>query len=434
MANTPDLASCLAAENASSEMQPLNPFYSLRYHFGMLLGVDDFETEQAYHRAKMRLHNAWLHRAGAVWGLGVAVETERSEILVTPGLALDGQGRELHLEAEACLNVGAWFQEHEDDVTLNEDGSFDAHVVIRFKACLTRQVPALLEPCVGSGNGTAYSRVFETVELLLVPGLAPAPTPPYHRLRLLFGLDAPQQEDGTTTPDDQAVLDAIQTIQSLPVAEQTAAWLAAFHRFAALDEIALKPAQSDDGARTLLFPGRDDEAVVLANIAGLPLKKSGANWTLSGGTVDVSVRTSHVATTTIQDLLCGVRGGAIALPRDVGPRVDAATLTVNDTEIILPMDQPLLAASVTPTAFAVTVFDDTNGWENFAVTPSLDAATNVITLKLDAPPLVMGLTRIIARGTGAEPILGQNHLPLSGATTDVAVPQGADFVWMKVRN
>ena len=238
MANTPDLATCLAAENANAEMQPLNPFYSLRYHFGMLLGVDDFETEQAYHRAKMRLHNAWLHRAGAVWGLGVAVDTTRGEIVVTPGLALDGQGRELHLEAEACLNVGAWFEQHEDDVTLNPDGSFDAHVVIRFAACLTRQVPALLEPCVGSGNGTAYSRVFETVELLLVPGLAPTPVPPYHRLRLLFGLDAPQQEEGTVTLEDQAVLDAIQAIQALPVADQTAAWLAAFQRFAALDEIA----------------------------------------------------------------------------------------------------------------------------------------------------------------------------------------------------
>jgi hypothetical protein len=430
MANTPDLASCLA----ESEMQPLNPFYSLRYHFGMLLGVDDFETEQAYHRAKMRLHNAWLHRAGAVWGLGVAVDTTRGEILVTPGLALDAQGRELHLEADACLNVGAWFEQHEDDVTLNEDGSFDAHIVIRFAACLTRQVPALLEPCVGSGNGTAYSRVFETVELLLLPGLAPAPVPPYHRLRLLFGLDAPQQEEGATTPDDQAVLDAMQAIRALPVAEQTAAWLTAFHRFAALDEIALKPAQSEDGARTLLFPGRDDEAVVLANIAGLKLTKSGANWTLGGGAVDVSVRPSHVATTTMQDLLCGVRGGAIASPGDVGPRVDAAAVTISDTEIILKADQPILAPSVTTTAFAVTVFDDTTGWQNVAVTPTLNAATNEITLKLDAPPLVTGLTRIIARGTGAEPILGQNKLPLSGTTTDVAVPQGADFVWMKVRN
>jgi len=433
MANTPDLASCLAAENASGEMQPLNPFYSLRYHFGMLLGVDDFETEQAYHRAKMRLHNAWLHGAGVIWGLDVQTDTARGEIVVTPGLALDGNGRELHLEADACLNVGEWFAQHEKEVTLNPDGSFDAHVVIRFKACLTRQVPALLEPCVGAGNGTAYSRVLETVELHLLPGLAPTPEPPYHRLRLLFGLDEPQQEDGAITPEDQAVLDTIQTIHALPAVQQPAAWLQAFHRFAALDEIALAPATSEDGARTLLFPGREDEAVVLADVAGLLLKKTGSDWTLSGGAVDVSVRPSHVATTTIQDLLCGLRG-ANALPAARGPRVDTAAVTVSDTEILLPLDQPLLAASVTSTAFAVTVFDATSGWKSFAVTPSLNATMNEVALKIDAPPLSKGLTRILARGTGAEPILGQNNLPLSGATSDAAMPQGADFVWMKERN
>lgn len=430
MANTPDLASCLA----ESEMQPLNPFYSLRYHFGMLLGVDDFETEQAYHRAKMRLHNAWLHRAGVVWGLDVGVDTTRLEVIVTPGLAIDGQGRELHLEADACLNVGAWFEKHEDDVTLNEDGSFDAHVMIRFKACLTRQVPALMEPCDGSGNGTAYSRVYETVELLMLPGLAPTTAPQYHRLRLLFGLDAPQEKDGAITPEDQAVLDAINAIHALPADEQRAAWLAAFHRFVALDEIALKPAQSEDGARTLLFPALDDEAVVLANITGLMLKKAGANRTLSGGAVDVAVRPAHVATTTIQDLLCGMLGNVNNALSEAGPRVDVANVTVSDTEIVLPMDQPLLAASVTADAVAVRVFDNAGGWKSFSVTPSVDATAKQITIKIDAPPLAKGLTRILAFGTGAEPILGQNKLPLSGATTNAPVSQGADFVWMKERN
>ena len=61
MADTPDTTSCTAV----AEDGALNPFYSLNYHFGMLLGVDDFATEQAHHAGKMRLHNAWLHRSGA---------------------------------------------------------------------------------------------------------------------------------------------------------------------------------------------------------------------------------------------------------------------------------------------------------------------------------------------------------------------------------
>src|SRR5258708_5274147 len=115
MANTPDMASCLAQSGDGGELLPLSPFYALYYHFGMLLGVDDFETEQAYHRAKMRLHNAWLHRAGVVWGFDVRQDLTRGELRVLPGLALDAAGHELHLEGDACVNVGQWFEAHKKD-------------------------------------------------------------------------------------------------------------------------------------------------------------------------------------------------------------------------------------------------------------------------------------------------------------------------------
>jgi hypothetical protein len=162
MANTPDMTPCSSAESSNGLSAP---FYSLRYHFGMLLGVSDFETDQSYHRGKMWLHNSWLHREGVVWGFDVQLDTDHGEIRVKPGLALDAAGRELHLKQDACLNAAAWFEAHREDAgfEFTEDDTsitFDAHVVIRFKTCLTRQVPALSEPCEGGGTGTAYSRVF----------------------------------------------------------------------------------------------------------------------------------------------------------------------------------------------------------------------------------------------------------------------------------
>ena len=56
-----------------NEMLPVDPFRSLYVHFGMLLGVDDFQTLDAYHRGKMWCHSAWLHGQGVIWGLQVAL-------------------------------------------------------------------------------------------------------------------------------------------------------------------------------------------------------------------------------------------------------------------------------------------------------------------------------------------------------------------------
>ncbi len=424
MANTPDLGTCLATDDGLSELLPLSPFKALHYHFGMLLGVDDFETEQAYHRAKMRLHNAWLHREGVVWGFGVKLDTDHGEIRVTPGLALDAAGHELHLEGEACLNLGEWFDKHQQDpgftvTTTNGNTAFNAHVVIRFKACLTRQVPALMEPCDNAGTGTAYSRVCETVEILLLPNQAPARVYPYHRLRLMFGLDEPRLKENSTdsTPEDQAVLDEVKNIQALPAAQQPAAWLAAFHRFAALDEIDLRPAISEDGARILFFPGRDDDPVVLADITGIMLTRQNNGWVVSGGAVDTSVRPSHVATTTIQDLLYRpILAASETGAEDIGPRVvPGSVLLLTSTAIEFRVDRELHDASVKPAAFCVTWFDPATGWHKANIRTASYGGGETLTVNLELKSPVHGRVRLIVYGTGPEPLLGLNLVPFAGA-------------------
>src|SRR4051794_1224308 len=187
MPTTPDMTACPDVTAGRDD----SPFLALYYQFGMLLGVDDFLIEQQYHSGKMRLHNAWLHRAGVVHGYDVQLDLQHGEIRVTAGLALDAAGNELHLEADACVNVAEWYAKHKSDADFAEiaPGVFDAHVEISFKACLTRQIPALIDPCDGATAGTAYSRIFETVEIRLLPGKAKPPPLPYHRLRVLLGLE-----------------------------------------------------------------------------------------------------------------------------------------------------------------------------------------------------------------------------------------------------
>jgi hypothetical protein len=438
VANTPDVTEpTLTVGPITDDLQPMNPFLALRYQFGMLLGVDDFETAQAYARGKMRLHNAWLHGAGVVWGFGVSAPpvsatdaTLRGEIQVDPGLALDGHGRELHLDAAACVNVGAWYDKHKDDegfvhaATDTGGVSFAAHIELRFRACLTRPVPAMTEPCDGGSNGTAFSRAFETVEVKLVPGPAPARTNPYHRLRLLFGVEG--LTGATATPAEQGVLDELSAIAGAAAADRGAAFLAAFRRCAALDVIDLAPGKSADGTRTLLFPGAEDAPVVLADLTGVTLDPvAGGGWTLRAVTIDPTVRPAHVATATIEELNC-CAGAATGVD---GPWIDADSVQVDDGVVTLKATRPLAAASVAPAAFAFVRFDQTAGWSALTIEKATLDATDKLTVKLAFTPATppTGLLRLIVRGTGTAPVLGDDLIPL-GARAGAS--DGKDFVHM----
>ena len=344
-------------ECSSTPLSPANPFYALHFHFGMLLGGEDFETEQAYHRGKTRLHNAWLHGSGVVWGYGVSADTGSGELRVDRGLALDPAGHELYLDARSCLSLAAWFEQHRDDedFELVDDADnvkrFDAHVVARFRPCLTREVPALSEPCEDATTDTAFSRVAETVELLLIPGLPPTrPVAAYHRVRLFLGIDQPDlDENGAVVERDRAVIDAHGEIAAMPLPEQPAACLDAFRRFAALDSIDLGPGPGEEASR--LFPSDGNETVLLAQLTGITLELRDAAWVVTGvTTVDPTVRTTLLPTSAIQALLSRPAG---APPIDAGgPRVSWVEVIADDT-VVLTLDRALLPGSVTPDAFDV---------------------------------------------------------------------------------
>jgi hypothetical protein len=482
---------CGPGGGGATALLPVSPFYAPRYHFGMLLGVDDFEAEQGYHRGKLRLHNAWLHGAGVVWGLGVEVGARDGRVTVYPGLALDAAGRELYLDADACVSLSAWYDAHRDDpdvraaVQTGRDGvsvSLDLHVVARFRACASRPVPSIAEPCDAGGatDGIAFSRAQETVELLLRPRLVP-PRPrqgnPYHRLRLLFSLDEPVlpiDEKKRKPDDDDIVVKARNDILALPPDQQPFAYLEALRRFAADDEIDLAPAKlAGDGVS--LFPADDDCEVVLANVPGVVLKpgptqggQPGPSVFAGVGTVDVSVRPSHVATSTIEELLCGplfalaAGGGSSPAPTPTpgstpgptpgptpapattaapdpdagGPRIDPGSVTLGNDRVTLEADRRLARGSVRPEAFSVSAFEVQRGWHDVEIN-SVRVERDQRTVHLVLASGFLGhLVRVIAKGTGPAPLLGADHVPLAGRTGGPAGSKddGHDLVVMIPRS
>jgi hypothetical protein len=274
---------------------PVNPFVSNRYHFGMLLGVADLETEQAYHRGKTWLHNAWLHGTGVVWGLRVEVRADHDEVVVLPGLAIDAHGRELHVADVMCVDIARWFAERapEDlEVEDHPDGgvAVTVHVELCHDSCLDRPVPSIAEPCDGADLDTAYSRAIERGLPRVVPGPVPdEPPPAYPRLRQLFG---------HLPATDALVVTALEEVDAADPADRAAVCLTWFRRLAAEDTMDLGPEAGAPG----WSPTAGDGCVPLAE---LRVHLDGDGHVVDATTtVDNWVRPSHVRTRTTQELLC----------------------------------------------------------------------------------------------------------------------------------
>jgi len=131
-----------------------DPIRRPHYFAGALLSVDDFTSEQNYHREKQRRHNLHCHGSGVVQGLKVSIGHKDSAGMVTiePGVAIDPAGNEIELCGTARLPLP------ELPTTIQ--------VGIRFLERLSAPAPSLSDP---ASPGSQFSRTEEGCELLLSP-------------------------------------------------------------------------------------------------------------------------------------------------------------------------------------------------------------------------------------------------------------------------
>lgn len=439
MANTPDVSELAACREPASARLPIDPWRSLAVHFGMLLGVEDFRVIDTYHRGKMWLHAAWLHREGVIWGFAPSFDDDAGELRIEPGLALDARGRELHLERAACLDLGEWFAARQQQlagvVEQLDDGRvrLDAHIRARFVGCLDRSVPALVEPCEGAGQTTAYSRVFETIELELAEGLPEPRAAAYPRLRMLFGLEPidPQLDDAAEIQAARAEILAATTAERPSVVER------AFQRFAARDAAALHPSVDDEGIAGLL-PVAEPAGLVLAEIDGLTLRPDGDSWQLdSYAQLRWDRRPTHVATRPLQDLIAAAGASASASasgtttngagPEPRGVRILRDSVAIGPAALAFEFDGSIEPASFGCCSLSLSAFVPGSGWRSIAITEvCLDESARQVQAQHGPLPKCFSRLRLRVDGTSDAPILGVDGWPLAGAD-DEREPSSAHF-------
>ena len=71
------------------------PVKRMNYYQYQFLNVADFTAEQDYHRAMRYRHNRSLHSRGVGEGLDVTPKSNQLAVEISPGLAIDGEGREM---------------------------------------------------------------------------------------------------------------------------------------------------------------------------------------------------------------------------------------------------------------------------------------------------------------------------------------------------
>ncbi len=129
-------------------------FLRVNYFDRQYLRVNEFTDEQLYQLALRRRHNVTLHSWGIISGLDIAVEN--GALVVHPGIAIDGYGREILLAGKQ----GIASQTFEDLATDRLD------VWIVYAREDAGATPAGYGSCIKGATGNAY-RADETPQILV---------------------------------------------------------------------------------------------------------------------------------------------------------------------------------------------------------------------------------------------------------------------------
>ena len=410
---------------------PVTPFESLRARQGMLLGEDDFRVVLGNPRGKQMLHGAWLHGSGVVWGYKVSRSGDL-EVVVRPGLAVDGLGRELALDASWRLDVrdhlDALGRGREDP---NPDGcstrTVHACVVAEFDCKSSRPVPALADPCDVTRARDTDSRILERTRVALVAGPCRpcgrgcGDDPAFHRLRVLLGLD----RAGPSDPAGQEAERARREVAGRPVHERAAAMLHHARCLAARDAADCRPACEEGTEVRTRFPVAEGDAAVPLACLEIRLRDADGCTTVEEVTVDDCCRCVLLPTQVLGDLLVGLAAATLGRDErghgtdepcaDEGPRVYANEVTWEDDTCswVVPVSADLVAASV-PRAVTVTSLSD-RGWVDEHVDRvRYDADRQAVVVQLGGRP-PEGVVRLLLRGTGPTPVYGIDpSAPLAG--------------------
>lgn len=159
------------------------------YATGVLLGAEDFQAEQDYHRGRLARALAYAIGYGTLTGLKVVHEPAqaadtthpaRSErLLVAPGLAIDRLGRQIEVARSHCLRLDEWYAAQSPQLLRQawhaagnlwsgSPSGVAADLFIRFVVCERGKTPAFASDAFDSFDSVTAARLRDGFEIELI--------------------------------------------------------------------------------------------------------------------------------------------------------------------------------------------------------------------------------------------------------------------------
>lgn len=101
------------ASTNNDVLNPPSPPNRVYYSTGRMLGVEDFQADQDYHRGRLARALLQLFGTGTVSGLNVSIGNDPGdgslEVQVSPGMAIDRVGRIIEVPCQVCIRIKNWY-------------------------------------------------------------------------------------------------------------------------------------------------------------------------------------------------------------------------------------------------------------------------------------------------------------------------------------
>lgn len=165
---------CFTSHIATATATEPDPAKHVNYHLGMVLGVEDFVQDFAYHNGRSQWQLRDLIGYGTARGLRAHFEndgTKGPRVIVDAGVAVSPGGQMICVPSAQCASLNHWLAANakavSDRLGSPISSALTLYVVLCYRDCPTDDAPIPGEPCRSEDELKAPSRLADDFQLEL---------------------------------------------------------------------------------------------------------------------------------------------------------------------------------------------------------------------------------------------------------------------------